>query len=108
MTLTSLQSCWMAVFVVKSLTYRQRTSFNPSFTKLFGTHTFYKGMGGGGGANPSMISKAINSTTLKFVRPLGLFMGGKKLVEFNILLLSGFHGIGFINCVVYQILLKNG
>ena len=56
---------------------------NPSCTKVFGTHTFYEG-GGGGVLEPTlrpMISKTVDSTNFKFGRPLGLSMRGRKPVE---------------------------
>ena len=49
--------------------------------EVFGTHTFYEGVGGGGGgvlSRPPMISEMVDSPTFNFGRPLGLCMRGKK------------------------------
>ena len=66
--------------------------FNPSCTKLFGTHTFYEGKGGGGLSQPPMISKTVDSTNFNSGRPLELSMRGRKPIELMILTLPGFHG----------------
>ena len=58
-------------------------NFNPSCTKVFGTHTFYEG-GGGGLSRPPMISKTADSTNFNFGRPLELYMRGRKLVKLMI------------------------
>ena len=42
---------------------------NPSFSKPFGTHTFYQG-GGGGSSRPPAISKTVAPMKLKFCRVL--------------------------------------
>ena len=55
---------------------------NPSFTKVFGTHTFYEG--GGVEPTPPMISKTADSTNFNFGRPLELYMRGRKLVKLMI------------------------
>ena len=61
---------------------RDTKHVNPSCTKVFGAYTFYKG---GGRLSPPpprpMISETVDSTTLKFGTPLGLYMGGKKTSE---------------------------
>ena len=44
-------------------------SVNPSCTKVFGIHTFYKG--GQELSRPPMISNTIDSTAFNFDRPLG-------------------------------------
>ena len=43
-------------------------SFNPSFTKPFGTHTFYQG--GRGRPEPPAISKTVEPMNVKFCRAL--------------------------------------
>ena len=52
--------------------------------KVFGTHTFYEGGGGGGLSQPPMISKTVDSTNCNFPRLVGLSMGGKTLVDLMI------------------------
>ena len=63
-------------------------SFNPSCTKVFGTHTFYEGVAGGGGGGlsklPLMISKTVDSTNVNLGRILQLSMRGRKPVELMI------------------------
>ena len=56
---------------------------NHSCTKVFRTHTFYEGGGGGGErAEPTTHDfKTVDSTVFNFGRPLILSMRGKKLVE---------------------------
>ena len=59
--------------------------FNPSCTKVFGTHTFYQGrVESTPPPPPQMISKTVDSTNFNFGRPLGLSMRGKKPVELMI------------------------
>ena len=59
--------------------------FNPSCTKVFGTHTFYQGRGEGvEPPPPHMISKTVDSTNFDFGRPLGLSMRGEKPIELMI------------------------
>ena len=67
-----------------------------SYTKVFGTHTFYEGEGERIEPTPPKISETVDSTTLNFGRPLELSMRGKNVVELLIYVLSGFHG----NCFV--------
>ena len=65
--------------------YFRTYSFNPSCTKVFGTHTFYEGGGGGGGlSGPLMISETVDPTNFNFARPLGLSKRSRKLVELMI------------------------
>ena len=56
--------------------------FNPSCPKLFGTHIFYEGGGGGGRVEqtPPMISKTVDSANFNSGRPLELSMRDRKLV----------------------------
>ena len=54
------------------------TVFNPSFTKPFGTHTFYKGGGGRGG---SAISKTVAPMNLKFSGVLETFLNVSEMYE---------------------------
>ena len=48
--------------------------FNPSYTKLFRTHTLYQGGGGGGGGHldPPTISSTLDCTNLKFCKVLDI------------------------------------
>ena len=58
----------------------ERHHFNPSCTKVFGTHTFYELEV----ELTPMILEMIDSTTFNFGRPLGLSMRGKNLVKLMI------------------------
>ena len=49
--------------------HANREQINPSFTKLFGTHTFYQGgRGEGGGPCPPAISNTVAPMKVKFCR----------------------------------------
>ena len=57
--------------------------FNPSFTKPFGTHTFYQGGGGGGGmvGRTPAISKPVAPMDLKFCRVLETFFNVLEMLK---------------------------
>ena len=79
--------------------------FNPSCTKVFGTHTFYEGVEPT--PPPPMISKTVDPTNFNFGRPLGLSMRGKKTDGVDDLSLDRFPlATVLFDCVFDQILLK--
>ena len=58
---------------------KRHAYFNPSCTKVFATHTYYQGGGGGEGLRRSpMISKTVDSTSFNFGKPLRLSRRGES------------------------------
>ena len=55
---------------------RKLQDINPSFTKHFGTHTFYQRGGGGGGVEQTSqaISETVASMNVKFCRVLETYL----------------------------------
>ena len=68
--------------------------FNPSYTKLFRTHTLYKG--GGGSSGPTTISSTLDCTNLKFSKVLDKPFKVSENTRFVKILLYGYHG----NCLI--------
>ena len=62
---------------------------NPFFTKPFGTHTFYRGWGGGGSdADLPAISKTVVSMNVKFCRVIETPLKVSEMFKFKQLLKS--------------------
>ena len=69
--------------------------FNPSYTKLFRTHTLYQG-GGGGSSGPPTVSSTLDCTNLKFCKVLDIPFKVSENTRFVKNLLYGYHG----NCLI--------